>query len=402
MRNEAKMDDSSKQRVVAALNKILGLELQAIIQYKVQSVMAGQPSGVALAGQVEDVALQEMQHAEKIMERIDFLGGIPVTYPAPITIGDTDIKAIAAVDTIAEDVTQKAYTDAIGAAVECNDITTKELLKSILSDEEGHAYFFQQVDGEVSGPSEAPVAMAAKQRKASHRTREHMDVPFELKSLDENGHFEGHASVFGNVDLGNDMVDAGAYKRTIDKNPGGFPILFMHDMAKPVGLTSSASEDAYGLKIMGDLDLDTQLGRDVYSGLQKGYIDCMSIGYEAVQKEAKEGVRHLKEIALYEVSLLTKGFAMNPAALVTAVKAIGDMDAEELSSTFAAAIGTITKVAPLLSPETVKDAVSALERALPGDTAPNEGSPNGAPFTGSLDEAALNAIKLDLATLELD
>ena len=160
------------------------------------------------------------------------------------------------------------------------------------------------------------------------RIREKMNVPFDVKSVDdESGTFEGYASVFGNVDLGGDVVVPGAFKRTLSHSGGAIPILWHHDPETPVGLGVAASEDERGLKVKGQLDLNTQKGREMLSGLKMGYIGAMSIGYEAVDKEMKDGVRYLKEIALPEYSLLTKGFAMNPEAAVFAVKAVQDFSA---------------------------------------------------------------------------
>lgn len=160
------------------------------------------------------------------------------------------------------------------------------------------------------------------------RKTEHMEVPFELKQLEEeSGVFEGYASVFGNVDLGNDVVEPGAFKRTLDHSKGAIPILWFHDPTKPVGIGIEATEDAKGLKVRGQLDLNTQLGREMLSGLKMGYIQSMSIGYKAIGKKIVGNVRHLTELALPEYSLLTKGFAMNPEADVTSVKAVADFNA---------------------------------------------------------------------------
>jgi HK97 family phage prohead protease len=154
------------------------------------------------------------------------------------------------------------------------------------------------------------------------RKLEHMVAHFGLKGIDEaTGHFSGYASVFGNVDLGGDVVMPGAFKRTLEHTKGEVPILSMHDPTKPVGLGSAASEDGKGLFVEGDLDMDTQGGRETYSGLKKGYISDMSIGFKVIAKEHKDGVRYLKEVALPEYSLLTKGFAMNPEATIVEVKA---------------------------------------------------------------------------------
>lgn len=258
------------------------------------------------------------------------------------------------------------------------------------------------------------------------RKTEHMEVPFELKELDEaTGTFTGYASVFGNVDLGGDVVEPGAFKRTLDHTKGAVPILWMHDASRPVGIGVSATEDVKGLAVSGQLDLDTQKGREVYSGLKMGYIGAMSIGYKAIGKEIKDGVRHLTELALPEYSLLTKGFAMNPEAAVEGVKVDepddlvdGFMSASEaLAAVLTPAppgdatvddvkVGMVLSAANL---EKVQAAVSALQAVLDAATpksAPAVDPQSGAPDDGPhIDPAAvrmfLAGIEAELATLSL-
>jgi len=152
----------------------------------------------------------------------------------------------------------------------------------------------------------------------------------ELKIVDEErGTFEGYLSVFGNADQGDDIVVKGAFGKTLrelkskQENTGSrylFPFLWMHDENQPIGGCLQAQEDEKGLFIRGEIDLDTQIGQEKYSGLKKGYICEMSIGYAAIQRSFKDGFRYLKEVRLYEGSLITQGAAMNPEALVTDVK----------------------------------------------------------------------------------
>ena len=71
--------------------------------------------------------------------------------------------------------------------------------------------------------------------------------PFEVKSgsfaIEEKadgskvGRFEGYLSVFGNEDRYGDIVEPGAFTRTIEQNGGRFPLLWFHDPAEPVSYT---------------------------------------------------------------------------------------------------------------------------------------------------------------------
>lgn len=142
---------------------------------------------------------------------------------------------------------------------------------------------------------------------------------FDVKSIDEQGIFEGYAAVFNNVDLGGDVIEPGAFKKTLQENPR-MPILWQHNPTEPIGVTLEAYEDGRGLKVKGQLNLETTRGREAYALLKQGALKGLSIGYDSV-KEAWEGTKRiLKEIRLWEWSLVT--FPMNPLAQVEAVKAV--------------------------------------------------------------------------------
>ncbi len=148
---------------------------------------------------------------------------------------------------------------------------------------------------------------------------EKLGLRFEVKQLDEAGVFEGYAAVFGNEDLGGDIIEPGAFTKTLQENPN-MPILWQHDPREPIGVTLSAVEDGRGLRVRGQLNLETSRGREAYALLKQGALKGLSIGYDAV-KELWEGTtRRLKEIRLWEWSLVT--FPMNLQAQVTAVKAV--------------------------------------------------------------------------------
>lgn len=161
--------------------------------------------------------------------------------------------------------------------------------------------------------------------KPTRSWNETLTVRLDVKAVDDKGTFEGYASVFGKVDLVNDVVEPGAFARTIEQNKGTFPLFWFHDPSEPIG-SVTLSEDAHGLKVdRGSINLDTQRGREVHSGMMADppYITEMSIGYKAIVKEIDDttGIRSLKEVALKEVSLLPSNFAAMPDATVDSVKA---------------------------------------------------------------------------------
>lgn len=153
---------------------------------------------------------------------------------------------------------------------------------------------------------------------------------FRLKftDLDETaGTFEGYASVFGNVDLDGEVVDPGAFTKTIRESKGVVPILWQHDPYDPIGFSSSLEEDDHGLKVVGELNLEVEHGRAARALMKQasalGAKLGLSIGYRVMKDGVADGARHLHELALREFSPVT--FPANTAAGVTAVKSSEDL-----------------------------------------------------------------------------
>lgn len=125
-------------RIIGRLNELLADELTAINQYMVQSEMCANWGYERLHKAVEKRAIDEMKHAEKLIGRIIFLEGSPtVSKLNDIHIGD-DVEAQHTSDRASETGAIRAYNEAIRLAVEAGDNGTRELLDSILKDEEAH------------------------------------------------------------------------------------------------------------------------------------------------------------------------------------------------------------------------------------------------------------------------
>lgn len=152
--------------------------------------------------------------------------------------------------------------------------------------------------------------------------KEIKSFPFEVKATAEENNiftFEGYASTFNNVDHGDDIVIRGAFSNSLAKN-SQVPILWQHQMSEVIGISVQLYEDDKGLFIKGNLPKDDTLvsGR-IIPQMKVGSIKEMSIGFFTKNYDrAKDGIRLLKEIDLFEVSLVTK--AMNSQALVTGFK----------------------------------------------------------------------------------
>lgn len=126
------------EKIIAGLNYLLADELTAISQYMVHSEMCDNWGYEELHKSVEKRAIDEMKHAERLIARVIFLEGMPVVSKLnPIHIGET-VEAQFKDDLQAENGAIKAYNDYIRQAVELGDNGTRELLESILKDEEDH------------------------------------------------------------------------------------------------------------------------------------------------------------------------------------------------------------------------------------------------------------------------
>src|SRR4051812_11151498 len=143
----------------------------------------------------------------------------------------------------------------------------------------------------------------------------------DTKTITDDGQFTGYASRFGEQDLGRDIVQHGAFAKSLMARPHTqIKMLRNHDPTEPIGIWTSLTEDHIGLKATGQLILGTKLGRETHTLLKAGALDGLSIGYRAKKDtyDRIKNVRSLEEIDLYEVSIVT--FPMLPSATISRVK----------------------------------------------------------------------------------
>jgi uncharacterized protein len=145
----------------------------------------------------------------------------------------------------------------------------------------------------------------------------------DVKTLTEEGTFEGYASVFGNRDSYGDIIAPGAFSDSLTewKAKNATPkLLYQHDPSRVIGVLEEIREDETGLYVKGRLLTNVQDGREALELLRAGAIDSMSIGYMSKNSsyDPDRGIRTLTQIELWEVSLVT--FPANDAARVQDVK----------------------------------------------------------------------------------
>ena len=141
----------------------------------------------------------------------------------------------------------------------------------------------------------------------------------EISDIDDKlGIVKGYGSVFGNVDSDNDIVQKGAYSRTIKNNGSRVKYLYQHDITKPIGKIKELEEDEYGLKFIAEIP-KTTFGTEVLELLKYGVIEENSVGMQVLDRENREdGVRVITEAKLYEISAVT--IAANDQAKILDVK----------------------------------------------------------------------------------
>ena len=150
--------------------------------------------------------------------------------------------------------------------------------------------------------------------------RDYLDIPFKIKAVSEDGLFSGYGSVFGVVDSYQEVVAAGAFKESLDSRMPS--LLWQHRSGEPIGVYTTVKEDNIGLHVEGKLALKTARGAEAYELLKMGAISGLSIGFVTREDsyDRVTGVRTLKKVDLWEVSLVT--FPANDAARVASVKSI--------------------------------------------------------------------------------
>jgi len=153
---------------------------------------------------------------------------------------------------------------------------------------------------------------------------------FEFKELQEDGTFTGYTSIFGNIDGGSDRVFKGSFLRSINarnssKYEGYFPVLFSHLYKDPAIGKAKFEEDDNGLLTHGKLFIDVwDKAKGIYYNMKEKVSNSMSFMYDIIKSDFEEvdgkQVRNLRELKIFETSILNTGFSMNEMADITNVK----------------------------------------------------------------------------------
>lgn len=125
------------QELLSLLNDAIAREIQVSIQYMWQHIQWTGVKAFAVKEEFKNIAIEEMKHAEIIAERLFYLGGIPTTKPTPINVG-SNLKEMLEQDVKDEENAIEMYKKIVSLAEKEGDITTSEIFRDILEDEEDH------------------------------------------------------------------------------------------------------------------------------------------------------------------------------------------------------------------------------------------------------------------------
>lgn len=152
-------------------------------------------------------------------------------------------------------------------------------------------------------------------------------APLEVKFAGEIGTFTGYASTFGGEpDAYGDLVQPGAFRKSLSRfaaEGSTPPMLWSHDQSEVIGRWNSLAEDAKGLKVEGQLDMNVARAREAYSLLKGKAVSGLSIGFMLPPEGRKfnpDGTRTLMEVDLAEISVVA--IPANRGATITDVKSV--------------------------------------------------------------------------------
>jgi bacterioferritin len=137
------------QTMIDLLNEARLRELEAINQFMIHHDELEHKDFSELATKIKEIAIVEMKHAEKLAERILFLKGEPIPKPDASPKKGQEIPEMLATDMALERRAVKMYNEAAAICASEKDQKSKDLFEELLSDEEGHLNFFENIKGHV-------------------------------------------------------------------------------------------------------------------------------------------------------------------------------------------------------------------------------------------------------------
>lgn len=191
------------------------------------------------------------------------------------------------------------------------------------------------------------------------------NIFLEIKSVGEDGTFSGIASVYGVQDSYGDIIEKGAFTKTLQENPE-VPILWQHDDSEVIG-KGTVTENGSRIMLSGQLDLEDQTAVKAYRKMKNKLVKGLSIGFMSIKRtfgeEDGKYIRRIQELKLMEVSVVT--FPALQQAQITSVKSTDELMERitSLENKLSALEQKTTPAAPE-KPEPVNDHSAAIALAI--------------------------------------
>ena len=152
-----------------------------------------------------------------------------------------------------------------------------------------------------------------------------LDLLIRFETVGAEGEFEGRAVIWDEKNAHNEIVERGAFRRTLQEHraAGTRPLmLWAHNPSEIIGVWTEIREDETGLYVKGQIVTTTVRGREAYDLLKAGALSGLSIGFRPrADKRAANGVRILTDILLAEISIV--GMPSASRARITSVRSLG-------------------------------------------------------------------------------
>lgn len=231
----------------------------------------------------------------------------------------------------------------------------------------------------------------------------------------KEGQFTAYASVFGNKDSYGDVVMPGAFNKTLTewvKSGDMIPLLFAHNMSDPdfnLGGVIKTEQDAVGLKVTAELDLENPKALQTYRMLKGRRIRQMSFAYDEMDSGPAvhdgDNVWELRELKLYEVSIVTVG--ANQETEILAVKQVPAVAERAMRDIKAGRVLSSKNEGELREAhEAIGRVLSTLDSTPDEEKASGNGPSRQAPEASDAREASqkssVDASALDLLSLEIE
>ena len=149
----------------------------------------------------------------------------------------------------------------------------------------------------------------------------------EIRSTTDEGIIEAYLTKFGTVDEYRSTFTPGSFKKTFQERGDRIKMLWDHENL--IGHVIESREDGYGPWIKGQINMDTNAGREAFAHLRAGDVDAMSFGFNVVQDKVENDIRVISEVRCMEVSPVL--FPANEQAKIVNVRAENFNETVDLS-----------------------------------------------------------------------